>query len=195
MERPKLVTISSIPQLSDREFDRFQSLIYCETGIYLSLPKRALLIGRLAKRLRARNLTGFTEYYEIVERSDAERERLINCICTNETHFFREKRHYEFLESNAIPNWKALGAEGLLPRRIRVWSVSCSTGEEPFWWRCSCSIIFQSKTGKLRFWQPTFPAKRSRGPKTECGLSASRRSCPNATERATCLKALGHSRT
>jgi chemotaxis protein methyltransferase CheR len=130
--QPNLATISGVPPLSDREFGRFQSLIYRDTGIYLSPPKRTLLVGRLAKRLRALNLKRFTDYYEIVEHDHAEKEQLINCICTNETHFFREKQHYEFLETSAIPNWKAMAAEGLLPRRIRVWSAGCSTGEEPF---------------------------------------------------------------
>src|SRR5271169_1956171 len=128
----KPTEIGGIKQVSDREFARFQSLIYRETGIYLSPVKRTLLAGRLCKRLRTLNLARFSDYYELVENDMAEKEQMINCICTNETHFFREKRHYDFLETSAIPNWKALGAEGLLPRRLRVWSAGCSTGEEPF---------------------------------------------------------------
>jgi chemotaxis protein methyltransferase CheR len=128
----KPAEIGGIKQVSDREFARFQSLIYRETGIYLSPVKRTLLAGRLCKRLRTFNLVRFSDYYELVENDVTEKEQMINCICTNETHFFREKRHYDFLETSAIPNWKARGAEGLLPRRLRVWSAGCSTGEEPF---------------------------------------------------------------
>ena len=105
----KPAAIAGIPEVSDREFARFQSLIYRETGIYLSPVKRTLLAGRLCKRLRTLNLGCFREYYELVENDLAEKEQMINCICTNETHFFREKQHFEFLENRVFPGWKALG--------------------------------------------------------------------------------------
>lgn len=124
--------ITGVPQVTDREFAHFQSLIYRETGIYLSTLKRTLLVGRLAKRLRALSLERLKDYYALVESDHAEREQMINCICTNETHFFREKRHFDFLETSVFPVWKALAAEGRRSRRVRVWSAGCSTGEEPY---------------------------------------------------------------
>jgi chemotaxis protein methyltransferase CheR len=124
--------VGGITQVSDREFARFQALIYRETGIYLSPVKRTLLAGRLCKRLRTLNLACFKDYYELVENDLAEKEQMINCICTNETHFFREKRHFEFLESRVFPGWKALASEGRRSRCVRVWSAGCSTGEEPY---------------------------------------------------------------
>lgn len=132
MLHTKPVAIGGITQVSDQEFARFQSLIYRETGIYLSPVKRPLLAGRLCKRLRSLRLSGFREYYKLVESDNAEKEQMINCICTNETHFFREKRHFEFLESQVFPRWKALASEGRRSRCIQVWSAGCSTGEEPY---------------------------------------------------------------
>jgi chemotaxis protein methyltransferase CheR len=128
----KPAAIGGITQVSDREFACFQSLIFRETGIYLSPVKRTLLAGRLCKRLRTLNLGCFREYYELVENDLAEKEQMINCICTNETHFFREKRHFEFLESRVFPGWKAMASERRRSRRIQVWSAGCSTGEEPY---------------------------------------------------------------
>jgi chemotaxis protein methyltransferase CheR len=121
-------------QLSDREFTRFQQLIEQETGIFLSGAKKDLLVGRLAKRLRSLKLDSFTAYWEYVVsgRDPEERVRMLDCICTNETHFFREPAHFEFLERQAFAELAARAAKGLRPKRIRVWSAGCSTGEEPY---------------------------------------------------------------
>jgi len=47
-------------EISGREFQQFQQLIYREAGIWLSPAKVALLTGRLARRLRHHGLTTFT---------------------------------------------------------------------------------------------------------------------------------------
>ena len=118
--------------VSEQEFARFQALIHREAGIWLASNKRALLAGRLARRVRELGLPSFRAYRELVERDDAERVRMLDRITTNETHFFREPRHFEFLAGEVFPRWRAEAAEGLRPRRARIWSAACSTGEEPY---------------------------------------------------------------
>jgi chemotaxis protein methyltransferase CheR len=118
--------------VSDRDFRRFQALIHREAGIWLSPVKKALLVGRLARRLRALGLGSYGDYYEAVRADPAELVRMIDCICTNETHFFREPRHFEFLEGRLFPAWRAEAEAGRRPRRVRAWSAACSTGEEPY---------------------------------------------------------------
>lgn len=123
----------TLPTLSDREFALFQSLIYQEAGIFLGPAKKALLVGRLARRLRDLGLASFGAYYRRVADGDArERVHLIDSVCTNETHFFREPRQFEFLEQRVFPEWKVRASMGHMPRKIRVWSAACSTGEEPY---------------------------------------------------------------
>ncbi|HTR02855.1 MAG TPA: protein-glutamate O-methyltransferase CheR [Thermoanaerobaculia bacterium] len=124
-----LDAIERIRPLNEREFALFQALILREAGIYLAPAKKALLVGRLSKRLRALNLSSFGEYYRrIVEEDDREeRVQMLDCVSTNETHFFREPRQFEFLERQVIPVWKERG-----PRVLRLWSAGCSTGEEPY---------------------------------------------------------------
>jgi chemotaxis protein methyltransferase CheR len=114
--------------LGEREFKLFQRLIHEQAGIYLAESKRALLIGRLSRRLRELDISSFAEYYQLAEKDPAERVRMIDCICTNETRFFREPQQFEFLENRIIPEWRTASK----PRPIRVWSAACSTGEEPY---------------------------------------------------------------
>lgn len=118
--------------LSDVEFHRFQSLVHREAGIWLSPAKKALLFGRLARRVRDLGLASLGRYYELVERDEAERIQMLDRITTNETHFFREPRHFEFLSHTVYPAWSAAAEAGRRVRRIRVWSAACSTGEEPY---------------------------------------------------------------
>jgi chemotaxis protein methyltransferase CheR len=114
-------------------FGKFQQLIHQETGIWLGDAKSALLCGRLSRRLRALHISSLDEYYDLVTLPDQHDERvlMIDAITTNETRFFRDPRHFEFLESRVIPRWRAEAQEGLRSKNVRVWSAGCSSGEEP----------------------------------------------------------------
>ncbi|PTL76432.1 protein-glutamate O-methyltransferase CheR [Vitiosangium sp. GDMCC 1.1324] len=120
--------------LGDREFSLFQELIYRHAGIHLSDAKKALLEGRLTRRLRELGLRSFTDYYRYVtqEEHEEERVRMLDCISTNETRFFREPSHFRLLEEQVIPRWLAQASAGRRDKRLRVWSAGCSTGEEPY---------------------------------------------------------------
>lgn len=127
-----MIDTNAIRPLSDREFRSLQELIYHEAGIHLSEAKKALVSGRLTRRLRALGLDNFKDYYEQVEASVDERTAMLDCISTNETRFFREPKQFEFLEATVLPHWRALGDSGTIPKNIRVWSAACSSGEEPY---------------------------------------------------------------
>lgn len=118
--------------LGEGEFAAFQRLIQREAGIFLSDVKKALLVGRLSRRLRELGLTSFAAYRRLVEADPAERVVMLDAICTNETHFFREPAQFEFLERRLLPRWREAAESGARPRAARVWSAACSTGEEPF---------------------------------------------------------------
>ena len=118
-------TIPGEARLSDADLSRIVRLVYERSGITLHSGKRALVLARLQKRLRAGGFTSFGAYLEHVERdqSGAEITMLLDAIATNHTSFFREPQHFEFLKSTVLPARAA--------RPIRVWSAACSSGEEP----------------------------------------------------------------
>ena len=115
-------------------FQKFQTLIYAETGIWLGSSKTALLCGRLFRRLRALQISSLETYYECVSRPEQheERARMIDAITTNETRFYREPRQFEFLLQRVFPRWRAAAQRGLRAKRVRIWSAGCSSGEEPY---------------------------------------------------------------
>jgi chemotaxis protein methyltransferase CheR len=130
----RLLPLSLEPQpLTQRDFTHIQQLVYREAGIWLSPAKKALVVGRLSRRLRELGGASFRGYLDQVEADKAEKLRLLDALCTHETHFFREPQHFDFLEREVLPAWRARGDTGSgAGRRVRVWSAACSTGEEPY---------------------------------------------------------------
>ncbi|MCM5679931.1 protein-glutamate O-methyltransferase CheR [Schlegelella sp. S2-27] len=113
-------------QISDQEFGRFQRFIYEAAGISLSPAKKALVCGRLSKRLQARHVSSFADYFELLG-SEADRDEVqtaIDLLTTNETYFFREPRHFEVLREAA--------AAASRSQPFRVWSAASSSGEEAY---------------------------------------------------------------
>lgn len=109
----------------DREFKLFQQLILQRLGIHVPEQKRTLVSNRLWKRLQARNVQHFAEYYELINRPDEHREltQALELITTNETYFFREPRHFDFLREQILPDKRNQA-------QLRIWSAACSSGEE-----------------------------------------------------------------
>lgn len=118
--------------LSDNEFKDLKNLIGKEAGIQISDFKKMFLVSRLLPRLRELGLRNFKEYLRMLEGPDfknAEIGNLINRITTNETRFFREKHHFEYLSRDYLPS---LVRGEQIPRTIYFWCAGCATGEEAY---------------------------------------------------------------
>ncbi|MBN1114976.1 MAG: protein-glutamate O-methyltransferase CheR [Oligoflexia bacterium] len=115
-------------QITDAEFNKIRDLMYEETGVFLRDTKRILVISRLRKRLEHFGMMTFSEYYSYVIKNTEELHQFINAITTNETFFFRNDKHFEFIKKNIIPEYISKNKM----RNIKIWSAACSTGEEPY---------------------------------------------------------------
>ena len=114
-------------QLSDGEFLQFQGLLKRLAGIHLSPAKKALICGRLGKRLKHHGLANYGEYFRLLTGAHeaGELQIAIDLLTTNETYFFREPKHFDFLRERILPS-RTPGSP------FRVWSAACSSGEEPY---------------------------------------------------------------
>jgi chemotaxis protein methyltransferase CheR len=121
-----------LTEISDDEFALFRALICREAGIHLAPTKKPMLVSRLMRRVGALGLPTFRDYYHHVLRDGNEMVRLLDAVCTNETWFFRNPRHFSFLKEILCPAWLADAEAGRRPRRISLWSAASSSGEEPF---------------------------------------------------------------
>ena len=113
--------------ISDQEFALFQRLIYKIAGISLSDSKKVLLVGRLQKRLRHYQLDNYSQYYRMLANGEHPQELqvMVDLLTTNETYFFREPKHFDFLRQHILRGWRG-------ERPFRVWSAASSSGEEAY---------------------------------------------------------------
>ena len=111
--------------ISDIEFGHFQRFIFEAAGITLTSAKKALVSGRLAKRLQACRLKSYGEYFRLVMSGTAPQEAqlAVDLLTTNETYFFREPKHFEFLR-----RYLTSGSNSA----VRIWSAAGSTGQEAY---------------------------------------------------------------
>lgn len=119
--------MDQIESISTKEFGMFKDFIYSQAGIALSDVKKPLVSGRLTKRLHFHKLNTFSQYYKLINdpANLSEKQIAIDLLTTNETHFFREPKHFDFFK-NVILSKRVKG------KPFRVWSAACSSGEEPY---------------------------------------------------------------
>jgi chemotaxis protein methyltransferase CheR len=116
---------------TDSDFEAVRDFLYATAGISLDDDKRDLVYGRLARRLRANRLGGFSEYLKLLDSSQGEQEMVhfINALTTNLTGFFREPHHFDYLAKNVLPE---VAGRQEFDREYRIWSAGCSSGEEAY---------------------------------------------------------------
>lgn len=112
--------------LTNREFQQFRDLIYRIAGIAMSDAKRQLIAGRLSKRLRHYGLGNYGDYFQLLMKDRGELQTAVDLLTTNETYFFREPKHFDFLREKLQGDLRS-GSSAL-----RIWSAACSSGEEPY---------------------------------------------------------------
>ncbi|MTI86509.1 MAG: chemotaxis protein CheR [Balneolaceae bacterium] len=120
-------------KLKTSQFQMIREVIYNYCGINMHEGKEALVQNRLLKRLRKLGLGSFDEYFSFIEndKSGAEFLSLVDVLTTNKTSFFRERKHFDFIERNILP--------GMAGRSVKWWSAGCSTGQEPI--TCAITLL------------------------------------------------------
>ncbi|MCQ3825482.1 hypothetical protein JEG41_12245, partial [Streptococcus agalactiae] len=73
--------------IDDREFGQFQTWLYRAAGINLSPAKKALVAGRLFKRLKHYELQSYGEYFKLIMNGErkGELQVALDLLTTNET--------------------------------------------------------------------------------------------------------------
>lgn len=116
--------------INEDDFAYIQWLISSHTGIRLADTKRDMVNSRLSKRIRVLNLNSVNDYCNYLRRNkDTEILNLVNAITTNQTSFFREAHHFDYINNIIFPE---LLIRNETERRIKIWSAGCSTGEEAY---------------------------------------------------------------
>ena len=130
------------PTLSDADFERVRRFAQDRAGISLTLAKKAMVAGRLARRLQALGLVRPADYLDRLEADvDGEAQQALDLLTTNETYFFREARHFELLAQQARSAPRG--------QPFRVWSAACSSGEEVY----GLAMVLADTLGEQAPWE------------------------------------------
>ncbi len=112
--------------ITPREFAWLRAFLRERTGIELKDGKEPMVMSRLDRRLRQHDLTTYGQYFALLGPDNPLETRLaIDLLTTNETYFFREPKHFEFL-AEAMAGMPRQG------RPVRIWSAAASSGEEAY---------------------------------------------------------------
>jgi len=117
------------PALSSGDLARFCEFLYGRTGLLYGESKRFYIERRLKERMTEVGISQFPAYMALLRSGTGEAEHFINSFTVNETYFYREDNQLRCLSRSLLPEIVRDRGPG---DRVRLWSVPCSTGEEPY---------------------------------------------------------------
>jgi len=122
--------VSEYAALTSDEYRRLCEFVYRRTGMVFTEAKRYYVERRVVERMAATDSSSFESYFARL-RADplGEIEQFVNAFTVNETYFYREEHQLSCLTSDLLAERLKTKTQG---DQIRIWSVPCSTGEEPY---------------------------------------------------------------
>jgi chemotaxis protein methyltransferase CheR len=126
--RPAPFVGSEFPEAEFREVCR---ILLAKRGFDLALYKDRCVKRRIATRVRARGFSEARPYLALLERDEAELDALMAALTIHVSQFFRNPSTFDLLARQVLPELlRRAQAEGR--RILRLWSVGCASGEEPY---------------------------------------------------------------
>lgn len=120
--------------MTTEDLDAVCGMVHDLCGIYLDESKEYLIEGRIADLLPRHNCATYVELARKVRlgsTSEAAKD-VVDAITTNETLWFRDNAPFEALRHKAFPELIDARSKSIFPKRLRVWSAACSTGQEVY---------------------------------------------------------------
>ncbi|WP_408610743.1 CheR family methyltransferase [Kineobactrum salinum] len=133
----------SEPALEPEPLQRILSLLQRRTHHDFSLYKPSTLHRRVERRMAIHDLTTLADYANFLQDNSHEIDLLFKELLIGVTSFFRDTAVWEYLADVALPE---LLARRTMQRKLRVWVVGCSTGEEAY----SLAIVFSEAIRRQR---------------------------------------------
>lgn len=111
-------------------YRQFVDLVCKRSGLNFADQFQYILLKVLKERIREKSLT-FEEYFNYLAEFPEEFQQLLFSLTTGETYFFRFPQQLNIIRQKILPE---LFDKIVISSRqtIRIWSVGCSTGEEPY---------------------------------------------------------------
>ena len=116
----------------DADYAAVRAFLRDQAGLEFDAARRAGLAAVVADRVRSSGASDVPAYLASLtgEAGAQERQRLLDAVTVQETHFFRNPPQMEVLRRRVLP--ELLRRAASRDRPLTIWSAGCSTGEEPY---------------------------------------------------------------
>lgn len=143
----KRLSSSEIPEGSVRdslsvcsmEFDQFLKEISPPFGLQWRRFQRRGIRRRIEHRLVELGLASLEEYSQRIKEDPQERGHLSKILTVTISRFYRDQEVFNTIETSVLP---ARLKEN--PTELRLWSIGCASGEEPY----SLSVLWKARFEK-----------------------------------------------
>ncbi len=131
MQPSSVWALKPLADMSHAEFRDWQALLEERTGVVVNEQRRAFLQTNLTARMRELDISDYASYFRQVTdgpRGAVEWSTLLDRLTVQETRFFRHRPSFDVLERYL----RGRLATDAVPQPWSLWSVGCSSGEEPY---------------------------------------------------------------
>lgn len=117
-------------KLEAEAFSGLRDVVLAAGGIDLDLYKERFLLRRITVRQRACGASTLRAYLRLVSQNPVERGHLVRALTIHVSQFFRNPSTFHAIQEMVLPVLLARRQSG--DRPLRLWSVGCACGEEPY---------------------------------------------------------------
>ncbi len=124
-------TLQTLPEMDNDQFRKWQELLESRTGMSLPIGRKIFLQTSLGTRMREIDCSDYQEYFEKVTSGPSgiiEWTTLVDRLTVQETRFYRDIDACNLVTDYVLTR----PVDDLKRSTLEVWSVGCSTGEEPY---------------------------------------------------------------
>lgn len=116
---------------AEADLKRVLNHVYRVTGFDARHYRPSTLQRRLGWRLLQTNSRNYREYLDLLKKDASENYGFIHSFLIHVSEFFRDRDVFRYLQRKILPDLlKRVAAEP--GKRLQVWSVACSSGQEPY---------------------------------------------------------------
>jgi chemotaxis protein methyltransferase CheR len=113
----------------DSGFEALATIVAARTGLVFPPTRRTAVERGMREAMERTEALDLDAYGALLARDGAALDDLVTELTVDETYFFREPRHFDFVREVIVPE--------VLERRgpqhaVRAWSAGCATGEEAY---------------------------------------------------------------
>lgn len=128
--------------LSSEEYAAISGILQEQKNFTLDGYKDLCIKRRIAARIRAVGQNDSGYYIELLRENPQEQERLLASLSVHVSQFFRNPSTYAVLEKKVLPD--LLQRARRQKSKLRIWSIGCANGEEPYSIALLCQRLRQS---------------------------------------------------